>query len=725
MHDMMCSTARRWLQEPESLSPLEARHLDRHLMECLDCTQYRRQQVELDRRIVGGLAGLAADSSVRQDVRARLAAMQGPDAKSRSRSSGHTPFTVIRRHFPVKSLALVGAVAVAATLLAMFAPRLTSRTPTVQTANAGWHAVRPRIGYPLTVDPSRPNHLLAGALGGVFESWNAGATWTQLRSFPRHFSIRDLAIHARQPNRYLVATLNSVLLSDDAGRHWRVVASGLQGAEIIFLMEDPYRPNVFYLGPSILWHSVDGGETWTRDGGGSVFSPYGIQALTALSNGDLYTGIWGHGVALSHDGGVRWTSRTQGLDTHVMSVTARPDGKLWAATSNGVYRSMDAGLHWQRSSPPGHLFTTGIFDGGSYLLAGGNGGLYRSTDGGRHWTLANTGLPIDPYIFGFIADPFHHNRVYASLDSDGPYRSDDGGRHWISVSAGLPLLGNDSGTHYVLFRRGGVLWKTDSYGTDPGSLTVDTDVHIAAMSGDGGSAAYVAGKPGSWAVRAICAGGCAARTLATGSGDMPRRIFYSPTGDLLAAATPSSVVVVNMSAQARTWPLQATERVLGWAQDGRTLLTWIGASGTVQRRSWTTGAVAGKSPLPFPARPLPAPNGKGIAMIDHGTLFTGVWGSALRPVARLAPDCKLSAWSDDSTRLLLSCGAAVQVWTGRGKLKAGTYLPNGSGSTPRIQWAPHSDRTVLFFRGGSLWRWTQGTAARTIVPAAQSVAGRG
>src|SRR5438270_62298 len=126
----------------------------------------------------------------------------------------------------------------------------------------------------LALDPVRRDHLLAGAWGQVYQSWNAGVSWRPLAPLPAGLVIRALAIDASRPNHYLIATKHSVYLSADAGQHWRRTVSGLQGAMNMFLMQDLRSPETFYLGPSTLWQSTDSGLSWPRDRRGTLFPPY-------------------------------------------------------------------------------------------------------------------------------------------------------------------------------------------------------------------------------------------------------------------------------------------------------------------------------------------------------------------------------------------------------------------------------------------------------------------
>lgn len=707
MRDLGCKDARLWLQAPDDLVAAEAALLHAHLAECSECADIKEQYAQLDRLILQSLNATLAAESVRPAVRARL--------EARTPEPGPTTVGHRWRRRAVPRLAWVAvAVAALAAVLAGLVPQLLPSGQTPETASAAWRLVRADIAYPVTVDPVRPDHLLAGALGQVYESWNAGKSWRRLAPLPPHLAVRDLAVDASQPRRYLVAVKHSVFVSRDAGRHWKVTVSNLQGVFNMFLMEDPRTAGTFYLGPSILWKSADHGATWTRAGTGMVFAPYGIQALSVQPNGALLTGIWGGGVALSRDGGRTWLRLTHGLRRNVLDVTVAHDGTLWAATDRGAYFSRDRGRHWHRAGIAHRFFTTSLLDGGTYLLAGGNGGLYRSTDGGRHWRLSMLGLPLDPYLYRLVADPHRQRRVYAALNSDGVFRSDDGGLHWAPINNGLPLNATGGAEHLILFRRDGALWITNGVGTDPTVLTVERTVKLASLSPDGSTAVYAATTPGGWAVRTLAAGGSAARTVQTGSGALPKRLLWSPDSSLLAVIGSGEVTISNLSRDPRRWRIPARERLIGWSGSGRTLLFWNASDGRMRYRSWTSGRLVAMSSTAYPVAPLPAPDGRHLAFIWSGRLHVGTWETA-RSAGGVGSSCRLDSWSDDSARLLLRCGSGVEERTATGTVVIRTTLP------AQPLWVPGSHRNLLFFHRGQLWRWSPGGQAHRIVLKAEVV----
>lgn len=167
----------------------------------------------------------------------------------------------------------------------------------------------------------------------------------------------------------------------------------------------------------------------------------------------------------------------------IIDLSADSKGRLWAATSSGLFRqdedscypfkgnlpfpqvstllqvrkrlfiggaaggiaySLDAGDSWHRSwldqvdSPVACMIPSPSYSKDYILLAGTQGqGILRSTDGGRHWQLENFGLQ-GFYVFGLAAVAvestfreldYTRDYVYAATD-DGIYFSPNGGRAW-------------------------------------------------------------------------------------------------------------------------------------------------------------------------------------------------------------------------------------------------------------------------------------------------------
>ncbi|HZU13854.1 MAG TPA: hypothetical protein VFB58_13515 [Chloroflexota bacterium] len=684
-----CGEIRLRLQE----SPLVRtgqQDLDAHLAACPDCRQLAVEWEWMDALILGSLEGMTAGRSVRAGVRRRIAAPR------RRHLLTLPPWKI-----PHPALWPLPVAAVLALLLLVFLPRTNSPgVPPPPPVSAAWSVQRPNVGFLIAADPADGDHLLAGAFGQVYVSWNGGDTWRRLASPGRHLTIRAVLIARGDARRYLVASQHSVYLSTDGGAHWRPAVTGLPGATIMFL-KSGFRPGTFYVGPGIVWSGAAGGSIWQRTGRDYVFAPDGVQTLAVAPDGTLYAGIWAGGVATSDDGGRTWHRRSSGLAPDVMDVAIQ-GSRLWAGTTHGIYRSDNAGAQWRYVGPGFHLAVTSILPVGQSILAGGRGALVRSDDGGRTWTLSMDGLPVNPYIAALQADPSRPTRLYASVNGDGLYRSDDGGRTWQPIDRGLPMHGSDSAPPLILFLRGHVLWKTDTAATDPGVLTVETDVQRAVLAPDGASAAYVAASGAGWAVRILCSGGCAPRTVLTGTGPAPTRLLWSPNASLLAMVRPGSLTVTNRT-QTRSFPLAAGERVLRWSPDMRSLLLW--RAGAIIRQPWDgTETIIGHSAQ----APSLAPDGIHLAALTHGELRLGtIRGSAA--ATRLVTACRLRSWSPDGSRLLAQCGTRTLVLSGSGRVMAAV-----SGYRDAL-WGP-GGAAVLLYRDGGLWRWSPGSRPVLLLP---------
>ncbi|MEQ1765107.1 MAG: carboxypeptidase regulatory-like domain-containing protein [Pyrinomonadaceae bacterium] len=151
----------------------------------------------------------------------------------------------------------------------------------------------------------------------------------------------------------------------------------------------------------------------------------------------------------SADRGLSWRNDS---DVMVMSrlnaVASHPaiPGVLLAATDHGVFRSIDDGEIWAKTS--GGLNTNAIRDIAfdpinpsiAYLgsTGGSVGGVYKSIDGGLTWTGINSGITTRE-IYSIAIDPSNPNVLYAGSNGFSPgfrlYKSTNGGQSWAPIGA--------------------------------------------------------------------------------------------------------------------------------------------------------------------------------------------------------------------------------------------------------------------------------------------------
>jgi hypothetical protein len=166
--------------------------------------------------------------------------------------------------------------------------------------------------------------------------------------------IRSLAIDRTRPNRYLVAMKYSVLVSDDAGRHWHRAINSLPGAENMFLIQHPTQPGTFYLG-----RAYSGKARITVNRGYPPVTPRSSpRRYSSADRGTQRRAVYRH-LERWRRGLTRWWSNlaatSRGLDRQVLDVEISLSGALWAATPRGLYSSNDDGRRWAYVKGPGHF----------------------------------------------------------------------------------------------------------------------------------------------------------------------------------------------------------------------------------------------------------------------------------------------------------------------------------------------------------------------------------
>ena len=275
-----------------------------------------------------------------------------------------------------------------------------------------WQVLTPGIGQPsyvidtLVQHPQDHEHIYAGAWdsysegGGLFESRDAGATWTRLK-LPKEFTdVRGIAICRDKPSYMLAATTMGVFLSMDGGVEWRGVGGDLL-TKAHSVAIDPVNPNI------------------------------------------LYVGTWRLGY-VSRDMGKSWTLVEKGmpLDSDIFSITIRPDkpSMVFGSACSGVYRSDDALQSWTRLRVRPDQFTIRTYviylDPANFsrVYAGTTEGLYVSENEGRSWTLLTS---KDITVNAVQVDSSNNRRILIGTEYQGVLRSEDGGKTWLPSNDGF------------------------------------------------------------------------------------------------------------------------------------------------------------------------------------------------------------------------------------------------------------------------------------------------
>ena len=174
-------------------------------------------------------------------------------------------------------------------------------------------------------------------------------------------------------------------------------------------------------------------EKWNQANSG--LSVLEVNSMCIRGN-NIFVGTNG-GVFCSTNNANSWT--LSGLeDMEVQALLVGVDYILAATYINGIYRSTDDGMSWNKTNTGGNSMFYSFAHIDSNLFAGVWGtGVARSTDNGENWTQqSNTGNWSTPYSL-----VSYSNNLFMGGD-DGVLLSGNYGESWTSINTGFPTYGN-------------------------------------------------------------------------------------------------------------------------------------------------------------------------------------------------------------------------------------------------------------------------------------------
>lgn len=314
----------------------------------------------------------------------------------------------------------------------------------------------------ILVDPRNPQRLLVAAYckdkpdGGLFISEDGGKTWYEQAQLSGQ-SVRSLGRAPSSPDDLVAGTLRGVYRSQDGGKHWALISpeGSTELHEVESVAIDPADPNVIYAGTWHLpWKTTDGGKHWVNIKEGiiddsDVFSiivdPKDPQTVYASACSGIYKSVTGAEPNRS-DLGKRF-NKVQGIPS-----TARRTRKLgqdpvnrqtvFAGTTEGLYRTIDGGQHWDRMTS-GEEIVNDVWidpsDSNHVILATDRAGVLSSVDGGVSFSPTNVGFSNRQVVA--YAQNLSGSALYIGLVNDksegGVFKSTDGGVSWLQDSGGL------------------------------------------------------------------------------------------------------------------------------------------------------------------------------------------------------------------------------------------------------------------------------------------------
>jgi hypothetical protein len=249
--------------------------------------------------------------------------------------------------------------------------------------------------------PSKPGALYAATGSQIWQSIDAGATWTMVSGFPSSVSVFGLAVDPTTSTTIYAGTSTIGLQkSIDGGLSWTASSNGIPALSngsitVRGIWVEPKSPNVIFASSGFgLTRSTDFGATWKLVASGNSF---GILAFDPFTEGTLYFGN-GNEISRSTDNGatvVRVSSLPNQAGLSALASDPRHPGVLYAGTSAGIYQSSDSGGTWSLKLP-GITTALAADPNSDAFYANSAGGTVKSTDG------FSTTSPIGPTVVSVL-----------------------------------------------------------------------------------------------------------------------------------------------------------------------------------------------------------------------------------------------------------------------------------------------------------------------------------
>jgi photosystem II stability/assembly factor-like uncharacterized protein len=340
----------------------------------------------------------------------------------------------------------------------------------------------------IVVDTANPKHIVVGAWvlgrddGGIYESQDAGLTWTS-NAMMAGQSIRALAASTSDPKSLVAGTLLGVYRSVDGGTTWELISpkGSRELHEVESVAIDPTDPRIIYAGTWHLpWKTKDGGAHWSNIKEGVIDDSDVFSIIVDPKQPSTVFASACSGIYKSENGGEKF-KKIQGIPTsarrtRVLMQDPERLETIFAGTTEGLFRSDDAGETWVRTTGP-ELIVNDVYvdptDSTHVVIATDRGGVLASHDRGNSFEPSNAGFSARQ-ITSFVTDMRRPSNVYVGVVNDkewgGIFASENGGLSWIQESAGLGgrdvfSLGQASdgtilaGTSHGVYRLNGAMWS--------------------------------------------------------------------------------------------------------------------------------------------------------------------------------------------------------------------------------------------------------------------------
>ena len=329
----------------------------------------------------------------------------------------------------------------------------------------------------LQQDPSNGAVVYAGTTEGLWRTKDAGSTWARIS--PANFVVNDVMVDPRNSQLVFVATdRTGILVSRDGGTTFTSSNRGFSHRQVTAVLADKDSSGRLYVSMinnreyGGIYMSSNAGTSWSAMNTG--LGTRDIFSLRQTDSGALVAGT-NQGVFTLERNGTTWKPISTTLSEKIKTVPVRvrkkggpktmerrdwvkgeisgrvvevkTGEKQWfAATSQGLYRSLDGGKSWTGGPVLGHKEFVSVDAWDKEVLAAGPEAVLLSEDGGKAWSE----LKLPNYVSRLNAVTIGPNSEVWIVTHMGAFRTKDSGSSWEHTMLGQPM----SNLTYVTYDRG-------------------------------------------------------------------------------------------------------------------------------------------------------------------------------------------------------------------------------------------------------------------------------